>query len=133
VTDLGSPPQPLRIADAAAARRLFAKLAEEAVEVLAFVYLDAEQRVLGMRHLRSPSDWTLDVPIRTVAGDALAFDAAAVVMAHNHPSGDPGPSAADREATRLLARALGALDVRLLDHLVVARRGVASFRALGLL
>ena len=127
------PPRPLRVADPAAARDLFAALAEEAVEVVAFVYLDRAQRVLGMRHLRSRSDWALELPIRAVAADALAFDAAAVVMAHNHPSGDPAPSAADREATRLLARTLAALDVRLLDHLVVARRGVASFRALGLL
>lgn len=123
----------MRIADPAAASDLFAALAGEAFEVVAFVYLDSEQRVLGMRHVRSRSDWALEVPIRTVAADALAFDAAGVVMAHNHPSGDPAPSVADREATRLLARALGALGVRLLDHLVVARRGVASFRTLGLL
>jgi DNA repair protein RadC len=123
----------MRIADPAAASDLFAMLAAEAVEVAAFVYLDAEQRVLGMRHVRSRSEWALDLPIRTVAADALAFDAAAVVMAHNHPGGDPSPSTADRAATRALARALSALDIRLLDHLIVAHRGIASFRALGLL
>jgi DNA repair protein RadC len=63
----------------------------------------------------------------------VAFGAVAVVMAHNHPSGDPTPSIADREATRLLAGALKTLDVRLVDHLIVAGQGVTSFRSLGLL
>ena len=125
--------QPRRIADRGAASDLFAPLADEQVEVVAIVYLDRDQRVLGMRHARSSSNSVLDLPIRAIAADALAFDAAGVVMAHNHPSGDPTPSVADRDATRRLARALQVLDVRLLDHLVVARGGIASFRALGLL
>ncbi|MCD2323211.1 DNA repair protein [Sphingomonas sp. IC-56] len=126
-------PNSQRITDAAAAQGLFAALAGEANEVLAFAYLNGDRRVLGMRHARSACADRMAVPIRVVAADALAFGAAAVVMAHNHPSGDPTPSAADREATRLLARALDTLEVRLLDHLVLAARGVTSFRALGLL
>jgi DNA repair protein RadC len=123
----------MRLAGPAAAGLLFAGLADEAVEVVAFAYLGSDQCVLGMRHARSRHrDWSM-LPIREVARDALAFDAAAVVMAHNHPSGDPTPSHADREATRLLARALETLGVRLSDHLVVATQGVASFRSLGLL
>ncbi|ATY32743.1 JAB domain-containing protein [Sphingomonas psychrotolerans] len=124
---------PRRLADPAAAGALFACLAEETVEVMAFVYLAADQRVLGMRQARSGSVDRLVLPIRDVAADALAFGAAAVVMAHNHPSGDPTPSVADREATRLLARALETLEMRLLDHLIVASGGITSFRRLGLL
>jgi DNA repair protein RadC len=124
---------PRRIADAAAAGALFACLADEATEVMAFVYLGADQHVLGLRHARSASVSRLILPIREIAADALAFGAVAVVMAHNHPSGDPTPSIADREATRLLAGALKTLDVRLVDHLIVARQGVTSFRSLGLL
>ena len=124
---------PRRLPDAQAAQSLFAALAHEPVEVAAFVYLGRDQRLLGMRHTRPGAANWLDLPIRDVAADALAFDASAVVMAHNHPSGDPTPSLADREATRQLARALRALEVRLLDHLIVAERGVTSFRALGLL
>lgn len=124
---------PRRLADPAAAGALFACLVDEATEVMAFVYLDGDQRVLGMRHARSGSIDRLVLPIRDVAADALAFGAAAVVMAHNHPSGNPTPSIADREATRLLARALATLEMRLLDHLIVARDGITSFRQLGLL
>jgi len=124
---------PLRLLDPQAAGAWFAALAQERVEVLAFVYLGAGQQVLGMRHARSRHADRLDLPIRAIAADALAFDALAIVMAHNHPSGDPTPSEADRAATRRLARALDPLGIRLLDHLVVAARGTTSFRSLGFL
>lgn len=129
----GAENPPLRLADSEAAGELFAPLASERVEVLAFAYLDRHQQVLGLRHARSPHRDRLDLPIRDVAADAIAFHAFAVVMAHNHPSGDPTPSRADREATDRLARALDTLGVRLLDHLVVAARGTTSFRSLGFL
>ena len=122
-----------RISGRSEAEAFFAPLAGLHEESAAFVYLDTEQRVLGMRHTRSDAHDRLDMPIRAIAADALALDAKAVVMAHNHPSGDATPSAADREATRMLARALDGLGIRLLDHLVVTRSGVSSFRALGLL
>lgn len=128
------PPVPdRRLTGPAAAQALFAELADEMRETAAFAYLDAEQRVLGMRHLHSDSRDQLDFPIRAIAADALACDAVALVIAHNHPSGDPTPSAADREATRRLARALDGIGIRLLDHLVISRSGFTSFRALGLL
>ena len=122
-----------RISGRSDAEAFFAPLAGERQESAAFVYLDAEQRVLGMRHTRSDEDDRLDLPIRAIAADALALDAQAVVMAHNHPSGDPTPSTADREATHRLARALDGIGIRLVDHLVITRAGVTSFRALGLL
>jgi DNA repair protein RadC len=126
-------PLPRTLADPAAAEALFAPLAREVVEVAAFAYLDADQRLLGIRHARSVSVDTLELPVRDVAADALAFGARGMVMAHNHPGGDPTPSNADRDATRLLARALDPLGVRLLDHLVIAEGGTVSFRSLGLL
>lgn len=128
-----SQPLPDHLEDSQAAKDLFASLAREAVEVIALVYLDTTQRLLGMRQMRSVSATTLVLPIRQIVTDALAFNAAGVVMAHNHPSGDPTPSAADRDATQRLRRTLTPLGVQLLDHLVVARSGVTSFRALGLL
>lgn len=120
------------IADSAAARTLFAPLARERREVAAFAYLDPEWRLLGLRQTRG-SDTAIEVSLRLITADALAFDAAAMVMAHNHPGGDPTPSEADRALTRRLARTLDALDIRLLDHLVLAGDQVTSFRAMGLL
>ena len=98
-----------------------------------FAYLDPEWRLLGMRHMPSTGRDAVTVRVRDVVGDALAFDAAAVAMAHNHPSGDPTPSADDHLFTRRLSQALGAVGVRLVEHVVVADGGSASFRALGLL
>ncbi|MGH6720347.1 MAG: RadC family protein [Alphaproteobacteria bacterium] len=68
---------------------------------------------------------------REVARRALELRAAAVILVHNHPSGDPTPSAADIELTRAVRDALKAVDVALHDHVVVARDGVASLRSLG--
>ena len=127
------PPPQQRISGRRDAEAFFAPLADEARETAVFVYLDGDQRVLGMRHTLSDAHDRLDLPIRAIAADALALDAEGVVMAHNHPSGDATPSDADREATRMLARALGGLGIRLLDHLVLTRNGISSFRGMGLL
>lgn len=124
---------PRRIADLDSAVALFADLQEEAAEVAAFAYLGGDQRLLALRHARIGSIDRLELPFRDIVADVLALGPRAVVMAHNHPSGDPTPSTADRETTRTLARMLDPLGVRLVDHLVVATRGTTSFRALGLL
>lgn len=120
-----------RVSDADAARNLFAPLAREDLEVAAFVFLGPDNRVLGMREVRCGSPDSFDLPTREIVADALRHDALGVVMAHNHPSGDPTPSDADRDATRQLARALDPLGIRLVDHLVVTRTGFISLRALG--
>jgi DNA repair protein RadC len=70
---------------------------------------------------------------REVFRPALQEAAAALILVHNHPSGDPTPSAEDREVTRRLARAGEILGVRVLDHVIVAERGYCSRRAAGLL
>lgn len=129
--DLAAAPRFVR--DAAAALPLFAALAEERLEVAAFAFLGEDFRLLGLRHSRGRRPDLLDLPIREIARDALAFDAVALLVAHNHPSGDPAPSADDHAATRRLVRALDPLGVRLVDHLILARAGTISFRALGLL
>jgi DNA repair protein RadC len=123
----------MRLSGPDAAEALFAPLARERVETAAFVYLGAGGRFLGFRHVRGEFSTMLDLPFRAIVADLLAFDATGLVMAHNHPGGDPTPSRADREATRLLARTLDPLGVRLIDHLVLAEGGTASFRELGFL
>lgn len=119
------------VRDFESAHALFGSLAGAPVETAAFAFLARDGRLLGMRHLRGNCIDTVDLPVRRVVADALAFDAAAVVMAHNHPSGDPRPSAADRRTTRRLLAALGSVEIRLVDHLVLAPGGAASFLALG--
>ena len=98
-----------------------------------FAYLDPEWRILGTRHCHSGFRDEVAIALRDVVIDALAFDATAVAMAHNHPSGDPTPSAADYAVTRRLARTLDAIGVRLIDHVIVSANGSDSFRARGLL
>jgi DNA repair protein RadC len=124
---------PSALGDPEAAQALFAPLAREAVEVAAYAFLGEGQQLLGLRHSRSQSSEMLSLPIREIVAEAIRLDAHGVVIAHNHPGGDPEPSAADRDATRLLARALDPLGIRLLDHLVIAESGFVSFRKLGLL
>ncbi len=70
---------------------------------------------------------------REVFRPAVAESAAAVILIHNHPSGDPSPSAEDRMVTRRLAATAELLGVELLDHVVIARDGAASLRDLGLM
>ena len=70
---------------------------------------------------------------REIVKRALELSASAVILVHNHPSGDPTPSRADIEMTREIAGAAKALRIAVHDHLVVARGGTASFKALGLL
>ena len=64
---------------------------------------------------------------------ALALNAAALILVHNHPSGDPKPSREDIEMTKEIQKAASALGIAIHDHLVIGRKGHASFRSLGLL
>ena len=70
---------------------------------------------------------------REVVKRALALHASSIIMVHNHPSGDPKPSRADIEMTRTVKDALNAVGIQLHDHVVVGRKGHASFKAMGLL
>lgn len=118
----------------ALASRLAADIADERGEVAAFAFCDSRGIVLGTRQILSPCSVSVDLPLRRIVADAVLLDAARVVMAHNHPMGEAWPSRADREVTARLARALAAVDTRLVDHVVVGRGGVTwSFRAAGLL
>ena len=95
-------------------------LADKGHEVFAVVFLDAQQRLVALEELfRGTLNETLVYP-REVVQRALHHRAAAVVLAHNHPSGLVNPSRADRVLTERLQAALRLVDVRVLDHLVVA-------------
>ena len=76
---------------------------------------------------------SVEMPVREIIIDAARLGSAGIVLAHNHPGGDPRPSKADCRATRKLVRAGEAIDLALLDHLIFAGRECRSMRRLGLL
>jgi DNA repair protein RadC len=103
-------------------------------EVFVALWLDAQNRLLGHEELFRGTLSQTSVYPREVVKRALAHNAAAVILAHNHPSGAAEPSAADELLTRALKEALALVDVRVLDHFIVA--GAArplSFAERGLL
>jgi DNA repair protein RadC len=120
------------MSDPAATRRyLSAWLRDRDREVFAALFLDSQHRVLAAEEL---SQGTLDaasVYPREVVRRALALGAAAVIFAHNHPSGVAEPSAADRTLTERLKQALSVVDVRVLDHFVVGEGTPTSFAERG--
>ncbi|TWG85796.1 DNA replication and repair protein RadC [Cupriavidus gilardii J11] len=95
-------------------------LANRPYEVFLCLFLDARNRLLAAEELFRGSLTQASVYPREVARQALAHNAASVIVAHNHPSGHPMPSQADIDITRVLARSLALIDVHLLDHFVVA-------------
>ena len=121
-----------RIEDPAAATKyLRARCAHLGYEVFGAVFLDTRHRILAIEELFRGTVDGAEVHPREVAKRALAWNAAAVVVFHNHPSGNPEPSAADRAVTARLKQALALIDVRLLDHFVVAGEGCTSLAARG--
>jgi DNA repair protein RadC len=97
------------------------------------VLLDGRHRVLGHEVVSQGTLTASLVHPREVFRPALRACAAALILVHNHPSGDPTPSAEDRDVTSRLARAGEILGVRVVDHVVVAERGYCSLREEGLL
>lgn len=102
-------------------------------EEFAVIFLDSQHRLIDMRTLFRGTLTQTSVYPREVVKEALAMNAGAVVLAHNHPSGTAEPSRADEFLTQSLKSALQLVDVRVLDHLVVGRGTVTSFAERGLL
>jgi DNA repair protein RadC len=98
------------------------------------IWTDAQNRVIAFDVLSTGTVLQATVYAREVVKTGLARNAVSVIFAHNHPSGAPGPSAADERLTAHLKAALDLVDIRLLDHFVVGGGGSAlSFSELGLL
>ncbi len=102
-------------------------------EVFVALFLDAQHRVIATDELFHGTLTQTSVYPREVVKAALARNAAAVIFAHNHPSGVAEPSHADELLTRSLKSALGLVDVQVLDHFIVAGGRVMSFAERGLL
>ena len=112
-------------------RYLQSRLRAQPYEVFACLFLDNRHRVMSCEEMfRGTIDGTSVHP-RTIVQRALALNAAALIVAHNHPSGVAEPSQADRSLTRRLQEALGLVDVRLLDHLVIGDGEPVSFAERG--
>lgn len=102
------------------------------VERLRILFLNAKNRLLGDEAIDGSVD-AIPVYPREIMRRALELGATAMILAHNHPSGDPDPSADDIQATRRIAYAADGLGIRVHDHVIVAGGGWTSFRARGLL
>jgi len=108
-------------------------LAAKAHEVFAVLFLDAQNRLLAMEELFRGTLTQTSVYPREVVLRALKHGAAAVVLAHNHPSGTVQPSRADEALTQTLRAALALVDVRVLDHVIVTQGEALSMAEKGIL
>ena len=102
-------------------------------EVFCVLFLDAQHRIIALKQMFRGTVTQTSVYPREIVKEALALNAAAVILAHNHPSGLAEPSRADEVLTRALSSALALVDVRVLDHIVVAGQDVVSFSERGLI
>lgn len=102
-------------------------------EVFWGVFLDAQNRVIAAEELFRGTLTQTSVYPREVVKQALAHNAAGIILAHNHPSGVAEPSVQDQALTRSLAESLALVDVKVLDHFIVAPGACLSFAERGLL
>lgn len=103
------------------------------VEVLLAIFLDQDQRPFRVDLIGECRRDRVQLPARALFERCFALGASGLLLAHNHPSGDPRPSGTDLAATRRFARLARDLDIRLHDHLIVAGQKCISMRAAGLL
>ena len=109
------------------------KLASLEHEVFITIFLDCQNRVIEVAEMFRGTLSQTSVYPREVVKAALKCNAGAVLFAHNHPSGVCEPSHADETLTSALKQALALIDVRVLDHMIVAGAGILSFAERGLI
>jgi len=109
------------------------QLRDKPYESFFAMFLDSKHRVIHHQELFRGTIDTASVPVREVVKEALKHNAAAMIVAHNHPSGVAEPSAADKALTETLYLALGMVGIKLLDHFVVGDSEVISFAEMGAL
>jgi DNA repair protein RadC len=109
------------------------KLAGEQVEHFAVLFLDVQNRFIAIETIAVGTLTQTSVYPREVVRTALAHGASAVVLAHNHPSGNAQPSRADEQLTQALKTTLALIDVRVLDHVIVSPTEALSMAERGLM
>jgi DNA repair protein RadC len=102
------------------------------IETLRVIHLGGQRRILDVAHYPGAATQVI-MPLRRIVADALRLGSSALVLSHNHPSGDPTPSRGDVALTRQLANLLAALEIHLHDHVVIGGARRVSFREAGLL
>jgi DNA repair protein RadC len=102
-------------------------------EQLHAFYLDARNGFLHHEQVAAGSWSAISVGLRPVLRRAIEIDSSKLVLVHNHPSGDPRPSRADMDFTQHVAKLVGDLGIRLLDHLIVAGPNIFSMRIAGMM
>ena len=102
-------------------------------EVFCLAFLDAQNRVIAFEELFRGTLTQTSVYPREVVKRALHRNAAALILAHNHPSGSPEPSRVDKLITQALKQACNLVDVRIMDHIIIAGSLLTSFAEKGLL
>ena len=97
------------------------------------IFLSSQHKVIGHEDMFQGTINAASIYPREVVKRALQLNAAAVILAHNHPSGDPTPSQADRRITQRLVDALALVEVRVLDHIIVGVEGTYAFSDHGII
>lgn len=126
-------PAALQVRDASDCLKALAFLKDEEVELFVVLMLDSQSRVRGIAKVSSGLVNCALVHPREVFRYAIAFGAVGIIIAHNHPTGDPTPSAEDRAVTRQLVEAGRIIDIPVYDHIIVAGDRFTSFANAGLL
>jgi DNA repair protein RadC len=108
-------------------------MAHEPIEQFRLLFLDGKNAVIADEKQSQGTVNHTPVYVREVAKRALTLDASAVIMAHNHPTGDPTPSRDDIEMTKAVKVALEKIGIQLHDHIIIGRTGHTSLRSLGYL
>lgn len=116
----------------AAAAALFVPLLEnQAQEVFVIALANTKHRILAYHEIAKGGLATVEVPIRNIIRAALLTDAKAIILAHNHPSGDPQPSLSDIELTRRVQEACKLFEITVLDHLIIGEGRYVSLKEYG--
>jgi DNA repair protein RadC len=133
VMERGASEGPLVERSDALANAMHSEMAYLSIEQVRVAFLDAGHRLMRVEIMNSGSVRLAHIYPSEIARRCLELSASAVILVHNHPSGDPTPSAEDIRMTRRVRQALETIEVHLRDHLVIARKGFVSFAESGLL
>jgi DNA repair protein RadC len=124
---------PITVSSSDAARDLLAPFFDGApAEKIVVLHLNAQRRLLALREYPGGTS-EAEVPLRMIVEEALRLGTSGLVIAHNHPGGDPEPSEEDLRVSRTVADTARNLGMRLIDHIIFAGEDARSLRELGLL